>query len=198
MGVGSTRQGVGLKSRAFILAALAFFASATIAAGCGRAQPTPPPVSWNAYWNRWYGYEIRYPPDGSVVENIGGSSTVVYLLAGDQPFAPTDQMVLLTAMHAGAECVIPGKLDAPEARPEELRIGALKFTKYEGRSGAAPFETTWESYATAQDGACVVITYAVRPPSPSTTGGTRATPSPEDARLQFDGMLASFAWTGVK
>ncbi len=178
----------------FLVLSIVLAAYAAEAGGCGPGQPPPLPATWASYSNRWYGYAIRYPPESSIVETIGGSSTTVYLLAGNQPFATSEPLVLLTATHPGANCVIPGTRREREARPTLIRVGAVVFARYSGQSGAPSAITTWESYSTEQDGTCVVITYSVRPLGPSLTDSAQAVHPGDEARSHLDGILASFTW----
>jgi hypothetical protein len=125
------------------------------AAACSGAQATQPPVSWDAYANRWFSYEVRYPPGSSLVETLGGASTVIYLNAGTEPFAASHDFVILTAAHTADECEPPTAAAHGHQSGRRFRIGPSGHTSREGQAEGSTGTTRWESYSTGYRDVCV-------------------------------------------
>jgi len=165
-----------------------------VLASCGVKEPTPPPADWGTYSNRWYGYEFSFPPDASIVETIGGSSTVVYLHTGTDPFASSDRFVLIAASRDGEECPPAQLVSESQAPIRRIRIGEIEFDVRQGVSGGPGRPTLWEAYATERGGKCVTITYSERAGQATVDQRSQETATAEDSHIQFGGILASFRW----
>jgi len=171
---------------------------AAIAASCAIPEPTPPPADWNTYTNRWYGYKLSYPPDASIVETIGGASTVIYLHGGTEPFASSDQFVLIAAFRSTDECPPARQAGEAQARTGPIRIGQLEFVVREGEAGGSGQSTTWEAYATQQAGRCVSLTYSERFADQVIFEPSQTTTASEVGHTQLEGILASFRWAELE
>jgi len=157
--------------------------------GADRPPVTPPPESWFTYQNRWLAYEIRYPPDSSLVETLGGTSTVIYLHAGSEPFSASDHQVLLSAGHGTCESL--GGTSHPALTGRAVTVGDADFVWRQGWAGT----TRWESYFIEREGVCLRITYSGSTPEvdPGITSQDSAPPTEGQDILQ--GMLISLRWS---
>jgi hypothetical protein len=128
------------------------------------------------------------------VETIGGSSTVVYLRAGTDPFASSDRFVLISASRDAEECPPAQVASETQARIRHIRIGDIEFEVRQGEAGGPGQLTLWESYATEREGKCVAITYSERSGHAIVDQLSQQTAAAEDSYTQFGGILASFRW----
>ncbi len=150
---------------------------------------TPPPESWFTYQNRWYAYEIRFPPDSSLVETIGGTSTVIYLHTGAEPFSASDHLVLLSAGRGTCEAL--GGTTHPAYTARGVTVGEADFLWRQGSAGA----TRWESYSMEREGVCLTITYSARTPEVDRGITPRAPASQLEEQSILQGMLISLRWS---
>jgi hypothetical protein len=156
-------------------------------------EATIPPSTWNSYQNRWYGFEIEYPPDSSLVENIGGSNVVIYLNSGGEPFGASDRFIVVNSRHTVSGCRDP----IEGSHSVVYLIGDQRFDQTEGKSGGSPLETRWISFTTGQDEICVTLTYASK--GENSAAGSGSFVNLDSAEYtSFEGVLRSFRWVEVE
>jgi hypothetical protein len=153
---------------------------------------TPPPDEWETYWNRWYEYQVQYPPSSYLVETIGGASTTIYLNPEGVPsFTRSNRFVLISSRHSYDGC-----LDEDTGSQRlSYRIGDLEFMREDGSSASSSMQVQWQSFTTSRDGVCITLTYASRGGNPDLQLSSLNAFGDSNEYRYFLELLRSFQWS---
>jgi hypothetical protein len=151
--------------------------------------------SWLTYTNTAYGFELQYPPGGSLA--TGATDTAVRI---DLPITPGTNLVekyLEINVTDGA-----GTCESPLAAgyapgtltPTNLVINGNNFARVSASEGAAGSFYEWTAYSTVNGSVCVSLTFVLHSHNP----GVYSTPPPTfdgpGESAVFNLIVETFAW----
>jgi hypothetical protein len=160
-------------------------------------EPTTPVphADWLVYRNDSFGFELRYPPEGTVVADGEHTARI------DLPYAPgtnlREKYLQVDASRGTSACTNPLAAGwEPGSLPTETRdLGGLPFTVQTGTEGAAGNFYEWTGYTTARGDVCVSLSYVLH----STNAMNYTPPLTEfDAAAEgavFEEITRTFSWT---
>lgn len=159
--------------------------------------PTSPiPADWLIYNNRNHGFEFRYPPGGTLVDDQPEHARI------DLPFLPDTTLqekyleIDVTPLQADRTCSSPFAAGyAPEAvQREAVTIEGKSFMRESGSEGAAGSIYDWVAYSTVRGQECANLTFILN----STNAANYEVPPPEfDLQAEtaiFEQIVSSFQW----
>jgi len=110
------------------------------------SSPTPS-NGWNTYRNSAFGFELQYPPGGSLTVNLPEEARI------DLPFELgtnlTEKYLEIHAQPLAGECLSPlaQTLPSESVNPETLVVDILEFSVLKGSDSGAGNRYDWTSYA---------------------------------------------------
>ena len=166
------------------------------------APPTPSPAptatdpfgDWLIYANEAFGFQFRYPPEGSLSVDEQDFARI------DLPLAPgtnLSEKYLEVAASTGADtCQSPyAEGYAPGSLPAETRtINGVEFEIQSAEEGAAGSLYEWAGYSTTREEVCVNLTFILRSANPANFEPTVAAFDQESEAVVFKEIVSTFAW----
>ncbi len=134
---------------------------------------TNPTSGWNKYQNTKYGFEFKYPPNGSVSDQTdnGGRVTLPILTPGTNL---SEKYLNVSVVEGLNPCKAPDP-GGPITATENVTINGIQFFKESGEGAAAGNRYDFVAYSSLSNNACVSLTFILH----STNIGNYATPPPE-------------------
>ena len=155
---------------------------------------TNPTSGWNKYQNTKYGFEFKYPPNGSVSDQTdnGGRVTLPILTPGTNL---SEKYLNVSVVEGLNPCKAPDP-GGPITATENVTINGIQFFKESGEGAAAGNRYDFVAYSSLSNNACVSLTFILH----STNIGNYATPPPEFDKAAesaiFDQIINTYDWTG--
>jgi hypothetical protein len=174
-------------------------AKATPTTGAGLSQATSaaanPPVAssdnWPTYVNGFYGFHLKYPPDGQILEENDIYAHIQLTFA--QGTTLTDKYLEVN-VNPYAESCESQEYGADPSTTEQLQIHGLDWLKEFGSSGGAGSSHEWIAYSTFQAGVCVNLNFFI-------ISSNMYDPPPPDfdrdaETAVFAEIVSTFEWLG--
>ncbi len=152
--------------------------------------PIPPTNDWLTYTNLTYGFQLKYPPQAQLFNQVPES-----LLMG-LPIVPGTNLVEkyldLRVLQNAATCAHP--MVGASANRTTVAINGINFFKDVGEEGGAGQLRKWTAYSTTRNELCITSLFVLH----STNPGNHPTPPPlydEAAESAvFLQMMSTFTW----
>jgi len=166
-------------------------------AGDSSPTATSTPMSttgWEKYFNEKYGFEFKYPKEGTVSDqsDIHARITIPVAVSGTNLI---EKYVDMSVLEGASTCKSPDSSGQPSGT-ENVTINSIQFLKETGTGVAAGNTYEFVAYSTSSDGNCVSLTFVLHSANP----GNYQTPPPEfDKAVEsavFDSIIQTFDWTG--
>lgn len=159
--------------------------------------PTSPiPADWLIYNNRNHGFELSYPPGGTLVDNQPEHARIDLPFMSDTTLQEKYLEIDVTPIQADSTCSSPFAAGyAPEAvQRETVNIGGKSFVRENGSEGAAGSTYEWVAFSTVRGQECTILTFILN----ATNAANYEVPPPEfDSQAEtaiFEQIVSSFQW----
>ena len=167
--------------------------SATLPSSTVTATPTSPVDDWLTFTDQTYGFQFKYPPQGSIV--AGGDDNFTRI---DLPFIQgtnlTEKYLEVVVVENVNPCQSPLATQSMLETSENVTINGISFLKQTGQDGTAGHINKWTAYTTIHDNACISLDFILRAANP----GVYTTPPPlydEAAESAvFEQIVSTYAW----
>jgi len=155
--------------------------------------PTSPMDDWVTFTDQTYGFQFKYPPQGSIVGGGDDSFTRI-----DLPFVQgtnlSEKYLEVVVVENTNPCQSPLATQSILETSENVTINGTSFLKQTGQDGTAGHINKWTAYSTIRDNACISLDFILRAANP----GVFTTPPPlydEAAESAvFEQILSTYAW----
>ncbi len=151
--------------------------------------------TWLTYTNATYGFELQYPPGGSIA--AGGSDTATRI---NLPFTSgtnlSEKYLEISVVDGASPCQSPqaSGWEPGSLSPETVNLASLTWTKESAAEGAAGSIYRWTAYSTVHGSLCVSLTFVLHSHNPGMYPTPPATYSEPSETSVFALIVNTFTW----
>jgi hypothetical protein len=155
--------------------------------------PAPSFENWPIYTNAYCGFQLKYPPEGQVLEENDIFTHI------ELPFAQGTTMTdkyLEVNVYTNADSCESREYGGDPSKTEQVQINGLDWKKEAGGSGGAGSFHDWTGYSTNQAGTCVNLNFYILSIDPSMEDPTPPAFDRYSETAVFGEIVSTFEWLG--
>ena len=150
--------------------------------------------SWSTYTNATYGFQLQYPPGGSLVTDTPTSARIQLPIEPDTNLA--EKYLDISVQEDVSPCLSPQAAGwAPSSlTPTTETYNGLEFTVVSAGEGAAGSYYAWTGYSTVNGSICVSLTFVMHSLNPDAYDSPPPTFDEPAETVIFPLIVDTFTW----